>query len=86
MVKMVEAQGSRILWTARADQILIGDPAEDWDVVALVWYPSRKAFLNMVTTEEYQEAHVHRERGLERTFLVACSPMVDRLTDKKETR
>jgi len=86
VVKMVEAQGGRILWTGRADQILIGDPAEDWDVVALVWYPSRKAFIEMVSKKEYQEAHVHRERGLERTLLVACSPMVDRLTDKKETR
>jgi uncharacterized protein (DUF1330 family) len=86
VVKMVEARGGRILWTGRADQILIGDPTEEWDAVALVWYPSRKAFIDMVTTKEYQEAHVHREHGLERTILIACTPMVDRLTPREESR
>ncbi|MBI3796520.1 MAG: DUF1330 domain-containing protein [Deltaproteobacteria bacterium] len=84
VVKMVEAQGGRVLWTGRADQILIGDPREDWDAVALVWYPSRKAFIDMVTTKEYQEAHVHREQGLSSTIVIACTPMVDRLTGRKE--
>jgi uncharacterized protein (DUF1330 family) len=85
VVKLVEAQGGRVLWTGRADQILIGDPSQDWDAVALVWYPSRKAFADMVTTKEYQEAHVHRERGLARTVVIACTPMIDRFTDRKET-
>ena len=35
-VQMVEARGGKVLWMGRADQILIGDPAEDWDSVALV--------------------------------------------------
>jgi uncharacterized protein (DUF1330 family) len=86
VVKMVEARGGRVLWTGRADQILIGDPTEDWDAVALVWYPSRRAFIDMVTADEYQKAHVHRERGLERTLLVACTPTVDLLTPREETR
>ena len=85
VVKLVEAQGGRVLWTGRADQILIGDPSQDWDAVALVWYPSRKAFADMVTTKEYQEAHVHRERGLARTVVIACTPMIDRFTERKET-
>ena len=44
-------------------------PTEDWDAVALVQYPSRKAFIEMVTTPEYEQAHEHRESGLERTVL-----------------
>jgi hypothetical protein len=40
-VAMVEERGGRVLWQGRADQVLIGDPAEDWDMVALVEYPSR---------------------------------------------
>jgi uncharacterized protein (DUF1330 family) len=78
-VEMVEARGGKVLWAGRGDQILIGDPDEDWDQVVLVQYPSRKAFIEMVTTPEYMEAHEHREQGLERTVLVACSPRVDRL-------
>src|SRR4051794_39140967 len=73
VVKMVEDQGGRILWQGRADQMLIGDPAQDWDSVVLVEYPSRKAFIEMVTTPKYEAAHEHREAGLERTVLVAMT-------------
>jgi uncharacterized protein (DUF1330 family) len=72
-VKMVEEQGGRVLWQGRADQILIGDPQEDWDSVVLVEYPSRQAFIAMVSKPKYEEAHEHREAGLERTVLVAMS-------------
>jgi uncharacterized protein (DUF1330 family) len=73
VVQMVENRGGKVLWMGRADQILIGDPAEGWDSVALVEYPSRKAFIDMVTTPEYEKAHEHRESGLERTVLIACT-------------
>ena len=39
----------------------------------LVEYPSRKAFIDMVTAPKYEEAHEHREAGLERTMLVAMT-------------
>jgi uncharacterized protein (DUF1330 family) len=70
---MVEDRGGKVLWMGRADQTLIGDPSEGWDSVALVEYPSRKAFIDMVSTSEYEQAHEHRESGLERTVLIACT-------------
>jgi uncharacterized protein (DUF1330 family) len=73
-IKMIEAQGGRLLWAGRADQVLIGDPGQDWDQVLLVEYPSRKAFIEMVSKPEYNEAHKHRESGLERTIVIACTP------------
>jgi uncharacterized protein (DUF1330 family) len=77
VVGMVEAQGGKVLWMGRADQTLIGDrDANDWDAVALVQYPSRKAFIDMVSTPDYEKAHEHRESGLERTVLIACTPRV----------
>jgi uncharacterized protein (DUF1330 family) len=78
-IQMVEARGGKVLWMGRADQILIGDPTEDWDSVALVQYPSRKAFIEMVSTPEYEQAHEHRESGLERTVLIACTERANRL-------
>ena len=78
-VQMVEARGGQVLWMGRADQMLIGDAAEGWDSVALVQYPSRKAFIEMVSTPEYEQAHEHRESGLERTVLIACTERVNRL-------
>ncbi len=59
----------------RCDQVLIGDQeGQDWDSIALVEYPSRQAFIDMVSRPDYEKAHEHREAGLERTVLIATTP------------
>ena len=70
---MVEALGGRIIWHGSADQLLIGE--EDWDAVALVEYPSRKAFMEMAMSKQMEDIHHNREAGLERTVLIACSKL-----------
>jgi uncharacterized protein (DUF1330 family) len=78
VVKMVEARGGRVVWTGQPEHVLIGDSEQDgWDLVVLVSYPSRQAFIDMVSSPKYQESHTHRERGLDRTVLLACKPMVN---------
>ena len=75
VTRMVEERGGRVLWTGRVDQVLIGDTgANAWDAVALVQYPSRQAFLDMVTSDNYEGAHEHREGGLADTVVLACIP------------
>jgi uncharacterized protein (DUF1330 family) len=77
---MVESRGGKVIWTGRPENVLIGDSiADDWDLVALVSYPSRAAFIDMVTSPKYEEAHTHRERGLDRTVLLACEPVLNAL-------
>jgi uncharacterized protein (DUF1330 family) len=74
-IRMVEDRGGRLVWLGRPDQVLIGDvDADGWDAVALVSYPNRAAFIDMVSRPEYQKAHEHREGGLERTVLLAMTP------------
>jgi len=52
----------------------IGEESGDgWDAIALVEYPSRQAFIDMVSQPDYQKAHTHREAGLERTVLLATA-------------
>ena len=73
--KMVEEKGGTILWVGQPRHVFIGDPeANDWDAVALVSYPNRQAFIDMVSTPAYTDAHTHREDGLERTVIIACAP------------
>lgn len=75
VVRMVEARGGTLLWAGPARHVFIGDvDADRWDAVALVTYPSRQAFLEMVSTPEYQEIHGHREGGLADTVVIACTP------------
>jgi uncharacterized protein (DUF1330 family) len=75
VTKMLAARGARVLFTGRPTQVLVGTDADLWDAIALVEYPSRAAFIEMVSSAEYQQAHAHREAGLERTALIACAPM-----------
>lgn len=83
-VAMIEERGGRVIWQARADQVLIGDPAEDWDTVALIEYPSRQSFIEMVSKPDYMKAHEHREAGLERTIVIACTPVLDRTKEEAQ--
>lgn len=74
---LIEAHGGKILYVGRAEELLAGEA--DWHAVALVRYPSRAAFLAMVKSEEYQRNHHLREAGLEKTVLLATSPLVTAL-------
>ena len=47
--------------------------AVDFDVISIVNYLSRQAFLDMAASPAYGEAHKHREAGLERQLLICCS-------------
>lgn len=80
VVKMVEERGGKVIWLGRPEQVLIGDSDGDaWDLVAMVSYPNRAAFIDMVTSPSYGEAHTHRERGLDRSVLLACEPLMNGL-------
>jgi uncharacterized protein (DUF1330 family) len=75
VTQMIQQRGGRVMWIGRPEQLLVGDAAHDrWDLVALVEYPSRRAFIEMVSSAEYQKIHVDRERGLEATVVMACKP------------
>ncbi|HXE44100.1 MAG TPA: DUF1330 domain-containing protein [Conexibacter sp.] len=57
---LLERVGGRILYAGEAAPALLG--AERWDLVALVEYPTRQAFLDMVSSPEYQAiAHLRSE-------------------------
>ena len=78
--EMIEARGGTLLWQGRADHVFIGDvDANTWDAVALVSYPSRQSFVDMVTTPEYERAHENRAAGLADTVVIACTPVVSTL-------
>ena len=52
--------GGRIVFAGEAASPLLG--GDGWDLVALVEYPTRQAFLEMIGSPEYQEiAHLRTE-------------------------
>jgi uncharacterized protein (DUF1330 family) len=65
--------GARLLWRGRVDSVVIGDDADGWDEVLLVEYPSRKAFLQMTSTKEYESTGEHRTNALADSRLIAMT-------------
>ena len=72
---MLEKVGGRILWQGRADSVVIGGEADDWDAVILVEYPSRRAFLEMTSTPKYQDVSKDRTVGLADSRLIAMTEL-----------
>jgi uncharacterized protein (DUF1330 family) len=69
---VLERVGGRILWHAQANETVIGDDSDLYDEVIAVWYPSRKAFMELATSDDVMAARGHRAAGLERAALICC--------------
>lgn len=74
-VPMIEARGGRILYAGRLAERAHEDDAPEWDILVLVEYPTRQAFIDMVSDPAYREAHVHRRDAVERALLRATDPI-----------
>lgn len=72
MIAFVESKGGRLIWSGRVEQQLIGTGGDQYDMVALVEYPSRREFIEISSEPYVQEIGVHRAAGLESQWLIAC--------------
>jgi len=66
--------GARVLWLGSVKQVFIGGEHDYWDEVLLVEYPSRKAFLQMISRPDFLHIHKDRETSLENSALLATTP------------
>lgn len=65
--------GGRVVWGAPTEQVFVGCEHDTYDEVLTVWYPSRAAFLTMISLPWYQDALVHRRAALEHASIIACT-------------
>jgi len=70
--------GASVLWFGRARQTASGPDAERWDDAILVQYPSRQAFLAMVSRPAYQRIAPHRTAALADSRLIATETVMAR--------
>ena len=73
MRTLVEGRGGRFLWSGRVTAQVIGSGGEGFEVIGLVEYPSRKAFVEIATSPEVAAIGVHRAEGLEGQWLLATT-------------
>lgn len=72
-IRHVRAVGGDQIFGGSARCSIIG-PADEWDEVLLVRYPSPAAFLTMVADPDYRAAAVHRSAALADSRLIALRP------------
>jgi uncharacterized protein (DUF1330 family) len=73
MRRIVEERGGRFLWMGRVDSFVIGASDGRFDAVALMEYPSRRAFVEIVNDPRVREIGAHRAAGLEGQWLIATT-------------
>lgn len=73
-VPMIKARGGTLLWTGDGTTVALGEQAQGrWDYVALVYYPSAAAFIDMMTSKDYEDTcDAHRINGCE-DHLIICT-------------
>ncbi len=74
-VPMIKARGGTLLWTGDAKAVALGVPdAHRWDYLALVYYPTLKAFMEMMTSADYEtRCDPHRRNGCADHLIICTS-------------
>ncbi len=66
---LIEARGGYVLYAGVPVGYGVGDI--NWDLVLLVFYPSRASFLDLIADPEYRKGLADRSAGLKRTVVYA---------------
>ena len=72
-VPMIKARGGTLLWTGDARTVALGrQDGNQWDYLALVYYPTVSAFVDMMTSKDYeQRCDPHRTNGCAEHVIIA---------------
>ena len=73
VIPMIKARGGTVLWAGTAETVALGISSEDaWDFIVLVQYPSRAAFMEMMTSVDYKsQADPHRSNSAAKHVIIA---------------
>lgn len=71
-----ERYGVTILYGGTGDVPLVGAEGDDWDMVVLVRYPSRRHFVDMVNDPDYQSFEHLRAEAVAETVLQPTRPAI----------
>lgn len=83
-VPMIKARGGTLLWTGDAKTVALGQQeGNQWDYLALVYYPTVAAFIDMMTSEEYEtRCDPHRTNGCAEHVIIATKEVYSKFKVK----
>jgi uncharacterized protein (DUF1330 family) len=72
-VPMIKARGGTLLWTGDAKAVALGvEAGNQWDYLALVYYPTVATFIDMMTSKDYETScDPHRTNGCVEHVIIA---------------
>ena len=74
--KLVAEHGGRMLWAGSVAEVALDEGGDtDWDFAAIVLYPSRQAFIDLVTSEQYRAANEVRRTAIVKHVVLAADTM-----------
>lgn len=68
---LIKKVGGRVIWAGKVNKTVIGDSSDQPHRILVVEYPSKQAFIDMSTSEEYAKISHLREMALEYGGLIA---------------
>lgn len=74
---MVRALGGERLWRASVGAAIAGEPSAAWSLLGLVRYPSRAAFIELVTSGEYRALRKAGTAAVEHSAILAATPLLE---------
>ena len=74
VTRLLPDHGARLLFAGDVAMLTIGQADPLWDDVALAWYPSRRALIEMSMSPKFADIAVHREAGLEGQLNIETKP------------
>ena len=62
--KFITELGGRVVFSTPVDQVMIGPSELSWDMAAIMYFPTRTGFMEMLSNPEFQAASRHRKAAL----------------------
>ncbi len=56
--------GGRVVFSTPVDQVMIGTDDIAWDIAAIMYFPTREAFTQMLANPDFQSASRHRKAAM----------------------
>jgi uncharacterized protein (DUF1330 family) len=73
---LIKTLGGHSIWKASAGDVVRGQVLDGWSALELVGYPSRSAFIELVTSSDYRSLLDARAQSLKRSAVLAAAPAV----------
>ncbi|NWG45190.1 MAG: DUF1330 domain-containing protein [Alphaproteobacteria bacterium] len=70
--QLISQVGGGPVFTGNVALTFVGEPADDWDDIACIRYPSPKAMRDMTEMPAYKDVLKHRTAALERSVVLIC--------------